>query len=72
MNFPGISIFKKCGGDALLWKPTPCHAGGPFPNPLISIGPFAVGTCDKRASDQVSYDIPLIQKIAAEPALKLV
>lgn len=30
------------------------------------------GTRDKRAGDQVSYDIPLIQKIAAEPALKLV
>ena len=30
------------------------------------------GICDKRASNQLSYDFPLIQKIAAEPALKLV
>lgn len=38
----------------------------------ISIASPVLGTCDKRAGDQVGYDIPLNQKIAAEPALKLV
>ena len=28
--------------------------------------------CDKKATDRVSYDVPLIQKIAAVPSLKLV
>lgn len=42
------------------------------PNQAISIAFLCVWYHDKKASDHVSYDIPLIQKIATEPALKLV